>query len=314
MSAAASSNDNFSFAIYGVADGEYDVSAAQFLPSRDELRSPPRRVTVRGADVTGVTLTLAAQPSIEGRLAFESDPKAGCGKRRETVAQETIVFGRQYEPEKKTDAVTRPAPLADPSALASNFVALGVGDEKGSFALRNLRPGSYRIDPHAPAGGWYLRSIAIGSALTAATRNASLAMARDGVTVKASERISGLTVTFTEGAASLRGRVSVAEGQRFRSGVRVYLVPVEKESAADVLRFFETRAESDSTFAVGNIAPGKYWMVAQPYESRDGTAVKPIRQDSDLRVLILREAEKLKRELVLKPCERVIDYDLSYQP
>ncbi len=74
VGASASSNDNFSFAIYGVADGEYEVSAFQFLQSRDELRSPPRRLTVRGADVTGIILTLAPLASIEGRLVFENDP------------------------------------------------------------------------------------------------------------------------------------------------------------------------------------------------------------------------------------------------
>ncbi len=108
---SASSNNNFSFAIYGVADGEYELSALQFLQSRDELRSPPRRVTVHGADVTGMVLTLAPLASIEGRLVFENDPKAGCGKRRETAAQETIVFGRRYEPEKKATVAAKTAQL-----------------------------------------------------------------------------------------------------------------------------------------------------------------------------------------------------------
>src|SRR6266850_4196722 len=39
---SVNSNDKFSFAIYGVPDGEYELSAFQFLQSRDEFRSPPR--------------------------------------------------------------------------------------------------------------------------------------------------------------------------------------------------------------------------------------------------------------------------------
>ena len=312
MGTSASSNDDFSFAIYGVADGEYEVSAWQFLPSRDELRSPPRRVTVHGADVTGINLTLAPLASIEGRLVFENDPKAGCGKRRETAAQETIVFGRRYEPEKKTNVAAKTTPLPEVSLSAINHVSVGVADAKGSFTLRNLPSGSYRIDPSPPASGWYVKSIAVGAAQTATARAASLLVARDGLALRSGERVSGLTVTIAEGAASFRGRVTAAEGQSLPANLRVYLVPAEKDSVGDVLRFFETLPDTAGSFAMGNIAPGHYWMIERAADESEPKTVKPIRQDSALRSQVLKEAEKTRNEIQLQPCQRIVDYEITY--
>ena len=257
-------------------------------------------------------MTLGSQASIEGRLVFERDPKADCAERREVAAQETIVFGRRYEPEKKIDATTKAAPLADVSLSSTNYVGLGVADAKGNFTLRNLPPGTYRIDPRAPASGWYLRSISSGAAQTAAARNSTPPIARDGITVKTGERVSGLTVTFAEGAASLRGRISAPEGQNLPPRMSVYLVPTEREASENVLRFFEAPAEGDGRVAIGNIAPGSYWIIARPAEEHDSTRVKLIRQDSDFRAKVQREAESLKQEISFKPCERIADYNLQF--
>ncbi len=106
MNTGASTYNNYAFAFYGVPDGEYELSASQFVPNSDVMRSTPRRVVVRGADVAGISLTVAPLAAIAGRLVFESDAKAGCAKRRETAAQETLVFARRYEPEKKAEAGT----------------------------------------------------------------------------------------------------------------------------------------------------------------------------------------------------------------
>lgn len=314
MGVSASSNENFGFAINGVPDGEYELAASQYLQSRDELRSKPRRVTVHGADVTGMILTLAPLASIEGRLVFENDPKAGCGKRRETAAQETIVFGRRYEPEKKTNIAAKTTPLPELSPSAINQVSVGAADAKGSFTLRNLPSGSYRIDPRPPASGWYVRSIALGAAQTATARAASLVVARDGIILKSGERVSGLTVTITEGAASIRGRISVAAGQSLPPRMRLYLVPAERDSSENLLRFFEETVANDGTFVMSNLAPGRYWMIAQPAEESGSNSVKSIKSDSAFRSKVLRDGEALKKEIAFKPCERTTDYDLPYSP
>jgi len=121
-------------------------------------------------------------------------------------------------------------------------------------------------------------------------------------------------VTITEGAASLRGRISVAEGQSLPARMGVYVVPAERDSVENVLRFFEARAENDKSFTIGNIAPGRYWIIARPLEESESRAIKSIRQDTTLRAKVMREAEALKKEIPFKPCERTTDYDLAYSP
>lgn len=298
------------FALYGVPDGEYELSARQYLPTGDQLASAPQRIKVRGTDVTGISLTLAPLAAITGRLIFEPDSKAGCAKRRETAAPETLVYARRYEPEKKTGAEPKTAVPEVPLSAAS-YTAQGVADAKGSFTLRNLPPGSYRIDPRPPASGWYVRSITIG-ATPAAAKIAGVATARDGVAVRSGERVSGLMVTITEGAAKLSGRISGTDAQPLPPRLRAYLIPVEPEAAENVLRFYESWIEADGRFIVDNVAPGKYWIVAGRATEDDQAATKSVRQDAALRAKILHDAESLKKAVTLKPCEEVTDFVLPY--
>jgi hypothetical protein len=317
VSTTASSFNNYTFGLYGVTDGEYELYASQsLLPGRDVLRSGARRVTVHGGDVTGISLLLAPLASIEGHLVVENDPKAGCANDRDTAAQETIIFARRYEPETRPagNATSKTSTTPEVALSLTNLITESTPDALRAFTMRNLVSGQYRIDPRAPASGWYVRSIASGPAQTVAGRNASLALARDGTTLRSGEHLSGLTVTITEGAASLRGRISVAEGQSLPARLRVYVVPAERDSAENVLRFFEARAESDKSFTMGNIAPGRYWIIARPAEESESGAIKLIRQDATLRAKVMREAEALKKEIPFKPCERTNDYDLAYSP
>jgi hypothetical protein len=314
-SASANAFSGYGFALYGVADGEYELAAQRYAPASGEASaSEPHRVKVQGADLTGINLNLVPLASIAGRLILESSPPADCVKRRLTANQETVITARRFLPDPKPP--TRPAaktPAATPEVPINlaNQIADAIPDAKGDFNLRNLRSGAFRIDPQLPEAGWYLRSISIGPAPTT-MRASDPNVTRDGITLKSGERVAGLTVTITEGAAGLRGRISVPEGQRVPTGLRVYLVPAERDNAENVLRFFEASTESDATFAVGNIAPGRYWIIARGADDGDPTKVKPIRQESALRARVLHEAEALKKEISFKPCERSKDYDLPY--
>jgi hypothetical protein len=307
LNSMANAATDYSFVLYGVADGEYEITAGQ-TSGGDALRSEPRRIQVRGADIGSIKLTLTAQARIEGQVLIEPDPKAGCGKRPESATLETIVRARAYVSETKLGA-NKNSGVEAPVLPRTSLVEV-TPDAKGSFILRNLAAGSYRVEARMPASGWYLRSIAMAPAQSTAGRNASLALARDGISLKTGERISGVTVTVTEGAASVRGRIAISESNQLSAGLRVYLVPVEKENAIDVLRFFETQVESDGAFVVGNIAPGKYWLVARQDDDRDLIPPRSIRRDSALRSMLLQEAAKSKQEIILKPCERVADYEL----
>ncbi len=295
---AASYPDYSRFAIYGLADGEYELVASQNV-STGLLRSQPQRVTVDRLDVTGISLTLAPLASIEGRLVFESDANAACAKRKDSASRETLIYARRSEPEKKSvDDKVSTLTVTSPSGYA----AFGVGDAKGSFSLRNLAAASYLIDPRPP-GGWYVKSITIAAPPAART----IDVARDGVSLKSAEQRKGLTVTFSEGAARVEGHVSGTKGQP--APLRVYLAPAEREALDNVLRFYESEVKSDGAFILDNLAPGKYWIVARAPELNPAGEPRLIRQDAQLRASVSKEAELLKQAVILKPCQQLADFE-----
>ena len=219
--------------------------------------------------------------------------------------QETVIAARRASETKANPSKPAKAQPEIPVAYL-NQTADAVADAKGEFTLRGLHAGSYRIDPQAPSAGWFIRSITIGSA----SRDTNVP--RDGITLKNGERVSGLTVTLTEGAASLHGRISPE--QSIPPGMTIFLVPAEKEAGENLLRFFETRAGSDGSFAFGNIPPGRYWLISRIVDESDPSKVMRVRQNALLRSQVLKEAESLKNEITLQPCRRLRDYELRYPP
>jgi hypothetical protein len=178
-------------------------------------------------------------------------------------------------------------------------------DARGVFTIKNMPPGTYQIEPNAPAPGWYVRSVALD-------RNASVNIPRDGLVLKSGDHLTGLTVTFAEGAAQLKGRLSAAEGQSLPLKLRVYLVPEDKVSAGNLYRYYETPAEKDGKFTLDNVAPGRYLIVARRTEENEMGGTKFVRLDETLRTTVLKEAEALKKAVAFKPCEQVADFDLPY--
>jgi hypothetical protein len=251
-----------------------------------------------------VNLTVVPLPAITGRVILDSSPPADCVKRRATAFQETLVsVRRQRRPAKSAapeEAVADSVPLSSLEQIADE-----VPDAKGDFTLRNLRAGTYRLAVQLPSAAWYFRSATLG----ANAKASDWKVISDGVSVK--QTVSGLTLTISEGAAGLRGRITVAEGQRLPPLTIVYLVPAEKENTTNLLRYFEGRAESDGTFNIRNVAPGEYLIHARAAESETPRVIS-IREDSDLRTAVTREAEKTKQSVTLKACERLENFEFAY--
>ena len=137
---------------------------------------------------------------------------------------------------------------------------------------------------------------------------------RDDISVRNGESVTGITLTITEGAALIRGRVSGGESEALPMSIRVYLVPAGVGASASVYRFYETDLETDGAFVLDNVAPGKYWIVARPAEKNEAGVKKSIRQDETLRAKVFSGAEAFKRAVTLKPCEKVADFVLRYSP
>jgi len=311
---AAASGDDRTFQINGVSDGEYEISAlATAGPNSDMLASTPRRIAVKGADLTGLELVLAPMGSIAGRVKLELDEKFNCGRRRDNALPETMIVVRR-------DPLPATQKTSDKSEGQADSVMFPVStpsipNARGEINLRNLSPATYRFDIRLPGAGWYVRQISAGpSNQRVPNRAPATNLATSGIKVKAGDKITDITIAITEGGAGLRGRVAIAEGQTLPSGLRVYLVPAERENTDDVLRFFEGSTADGGTFAIGNIAPGRYWIIALPAEQIDANTIKSIKSDSALRAKVFRDAEALKKEISFKPCERTIDYELPYSP
>jgi hypothetical protein len=184
-------------------------------------------------------------------------------------------------------------------------------NEKGEFTLNNLEPGRYRIEADLPGENWYVRSIKLPA--PGATKRL-IDTSPSGIAVKRSEKISGVEVIIADGAASLSGRIVIANDPKTKtnkpqlSRYRVHLIPAESTAAENLLRYFETPAGADGSFAFKKLAPGKYRILAKPLpegESIEGQT-RPAAWDADERAKMRREAEKDVIEL--QPCQRMSDY------
>lgn len=302
------------FAFYGIPDGEYDLVAQRGFNNDDSSISPPRRVTVKGADVTGIELALAPLGSIAGRVIYETIPAAdrnpGCQAKDNLPLAETVIVARRDE---RGAAKDQPRP-GGPSIVD------GTPGVKGDFTLRNLTAGSYRLQVRLPGEDWYVRDIrrpAAASPAQAKTAQPKVAAVREPLALKTGERIERLSILVAEGAASLRGQVANAtEGARLPVRLRVHLVPAERDYADEVLRFAEAGVRNDGTFTLTNIAPGRYWLIARiaPASESSEMVARPAAWDADARAVLRREAESAKTEVALQPCQRIADYTLRYAP
>lgn len=300
----ANSFTNYSFEIAGLPDGEYELTAQQ-----GDQMSDPVRVTVKGEDISGVNLSLHPLASISGHVVFETDSKTDCARRRATARQETTVAARRFSASATAERNQKET-AADIPLLYQNLSREAGLDEKSDFIIKSLPKGSYWIIPQPPDPGWFVRSLE--AAKTPASRSSNVA--RDGVAVGAGDRFSNLSVTLTDGAATLKGRVTLPKHEQLPARLRFYLVPAEKENSEDVLRYFETAVQRDGSFTLSNLEPGRYLAIARAAEDADPVSVKSIRRDSGWRANIVKAATALNRQVTFKPCEQNSDYEFPLTP
>lgn len=296
------------FAFYGVADGDYDLNAQSTLSGGETVASEARRITVKGADITGIELVVKALASISGRVALETSNAVDCKNKRQPSFSETLVMARRSRKNLPKDQLTFP-----------NMFAPTPPDKAGDFVLRNLVHGHRDFSVRFFGKYWYLRSITHDAATAPlpGTGAASLQkdLARNGMNLKFGERVSGVRFTLAEGAASLRGAVKLAPGESVPERLYLHLVPAEKENAEDVLRFFITRVNADGSFAVNNLPPGRYWVLARIAADNQPQFDWKLRalEEADTRAEIRRGAAASKTVVEFKPCQNVIAYELAFK-
>ena len=296
------------FEFGGVADGEYLVWASYSPNSGDATISEAKRITVKGADVTGVELAAKPLATVAGELLLQPSTLEPCKEKRRPLFDETLITLERSE--KTTQKELPQLPLYRTSQ--------GAPDKNGGFLLRNLGTGQYRLDVRFFARYWYLRSInrraANASAKdTAATQTNDIA--QSGLALKLGDRITGVKITLAEGAASLAGQVETAKDEKLPAQLFVYLVPAEKEGSSDVLRFFAVQVEADGSFIVDHLPPGRYWSLAKVAAESELASLGRLRlpDAADARMKLRREAEASRFEIDLKPCQNMSGYRVAFK-
>src|SRR5262245_7477729 len=297
------------FSIQGVTDGEYEIVARSGgYNNVESFVSTPRRIVVRGANVGGIELKLLPLGSITGKFTLEASP-AACETRRKWSLEEALL-------------ALRPDAKSAGSAPAQGQTVVNGLTEKGEFTVYNLEANRYFLEPRLPNENWYVKAITASASTPApaggaAARGAPPAdVARNGVALKAGEKISGVTVTIADGAGAVSGKVAPdKEGLRLPARMLVHLVPVETAAAGDVLRYGEVVAGKGGAFEFKNLAPGKYWLIARaaPDDESSDRPHAPVAWNAIERAKLRKEAEAMKIEVELKPCQRVSDLVLKFR-
>jgi len=290
--------DSRGFAFNGVADGDYEIMAQESMSSPTSFTpalaiSEPKKITVKGSDVTGIDLVTKPLGSISGKILVESSKVPECQGKRAPLLTETMVRVQRAEKE----------PGKEDLSQLGMFTSTSSPDASGVFVLRNVMPGKYRFEPLFYARYWYLQSITT----TAGTaKPQKVDAAANWTTLKSGDQLSNLTITLAQGAATIRGRVPAPENATVPAPTTVYLVPVEPDKAEDILRYFVTDVGADLTFAFNSVPPGKYFALVDAQASTMAKLRQP--ESAATRAAIRRRAEAKKNDIALKPCQNLTDY------
>jgi len=300
------------FVLSGIADGEYEITAQEVTSSRtmvfsDFAISDPIRVMVKGADVTGLELIPKPLASVAGKIALEPSKLTECQNKRQPLFSETMVTLLQNRKEQRADQLSS----------YRGFLGNSIPEKDGTFIIRNVRAGQYSFSPHFFARYWYLKSITLSasqnnSGQTKSASSGNSDVARNWTPLKSGDRLSGLTISLAEGAASIRGQITKSENAKMSDGLRVFLVPSERDKVNDPLRYFTGEVNGDGTFLFTNLPPGRYWAVAQQSQAETPASTEKLRLPDALeaRTNIRRAAEAAKVEVELKPCQSLNDFKL----
>ena len=294
------------FMLQGVDDGDYNITAISQRPDGELMFSAAKQVKVSGADVTGVELVVQPLSSVTGRVILEESKTTECADKQRPILTETLISAQNQE-----SVISARNKGIDILQLPFRFLGLTASaDERGNVLLKNLPSGRYYFTTQYFAKDWYLKSLSLMPPETASTKAGKpLDPARTWTTLKPGDRLNGLTITLAQGAASLRGHIALSKGETLAEKLYVYLLPAEKEAADDPLRFYGAAVTENGKVALNNLAPGRYWVFAQGVTDESESTLLRLRlpDEKAYRTKLRREAETMKTEIELKPCQQVAD-------
>lgn len=289
------------FMFNGVADGDYSMTAISQRLDGELMFSAAKQIKVRGADVGGVELIVQPLSSVTGRVVLEETKTTECSDNQRPVFTETLISAQSSG----TDTLQRIPWFLSPTVNA---------DELGNVLLKNLPPARYYFTIQHFAKDWYLKTLAFVPSETASTKAGKLLdAARTWTTLKPGDRLDRLTITLAQGAASLRGYIALSKGETLPEKLYVYLIPAERETTDDPLRFYGAAVTTEGKVALNNLAPGRYLVFAQGATDESASPLARLRSPDGTadRTRLRREAETVKTMIELKQCQKVADLKVS---
>ena len=309
MALASTNEQRRVFSFSGVSDGEYDLFAGFQTGPTDNPMVASKRVTVRNGDLTGVELRLTRLGSIAGTIALDPiKDESKCDKRNSQLLE--IQLSAPSDEVRKQGG-----PL-----MVSLFGGVGTTlDAKGEFTIKSVETGKYRFAIRLPTSAWYVRAINPPAAPVQPLRGPGTAapvapseLSQGIVTVKSSERVTGITIFVGQDAAGLSGKIETDAA--IPEDLYVHLVPVEREQANNVLRYSEAAVNSDGSFEFKHVAPGNYFIASRVKPPTAEGPPRDVAWDASSRSKLRTAAEAANVSVELKPCQRLVDYGLKLQP
>ncbi|MBK9313599.1 MAG: carboxypeptidase regulatory-like domain-containing protein [Acidobacteria bacterium] len=294
------------FEIQGIADGEYDMIGARDLFGKESgYLSDPRKIIVRGSDVTGINLRLMKLATVEGTLSVDEEKDSCPGV--PALNAESVIVSSYRDPKSLNQAKQFFLSVPPPVSL----------DPSGRFVLPNIFPGRNRLHFRIPEG-YFIRSISQAAASTgrnAQSKPVEKDLSSEWIDLKFGEKLSGLKIVAGKGAGTIEGRVTPEkDGGRLPSRLTIHLIPAEKEAVNEVQRYAEMPVRADRSFAFSNLAPGMYKLLVRqvPADQSAGwpgplTALDPLEREK-----LRKEADVRPFEIELKPCQRVSDLIIRF--
>jgi hypothetical protein len=283
------------FVFEGIPDGDYHLAATAYWSDSTRRESESIFLKVRSADIEGLELTATPLASIKGRVVLEPlkvlPPE--CTEKRQPQFSETSItaWHRVTEGTRKKPQFVWRGGIVTPTA-------------EGNLTFSSVAASEYYFAVRFSAQQWFLQSIAFAPP----TPNLKpIDATRTWTTVKPGDQLSGLTFTLAQGAGLIRGEILMAEGQTLPEKTVAFLVPAEPERADEVLRYFAAPVNLEGRFWLNNVAPGRYWILAQRGTDDTRYEVSKVRlpDGSDTRSSLRNTAQKAKTEIEVKPCQDV---------
>ena len=281
------------FIFEGIPDGDYHLYAMAYW-NGTRRQSELIFLKVRGADIEGLELTAVPLATIKGRvvLAPLKTPLPECTEKRQPQFSDTSVTAWQR--------VTEGTGKNPPFVWRTGGVTPSA---EGNLTFSDVPASEYYFAMRFSSQQWFLQSIAFAPP----TPNGKpIDATRTWTTVKPGDQLSGLTFTLAQGAGLIRGEISLAEGQTLPERTVAFLVPAEPERADEVLRYYAAPVSSEGGFWLPNVAPGRYWILAQRADdTRYEVSKVRLPDGSDTRSSLRHAAAKAKTELEIKPCQDI---------